>query len=333
MDHKLARICWNTRHWQRPSGPQGKTKHADSYEFLNGYGHEEWLFDIDKAIDGYHYGYVQAVGAHHERYIGMTFDLSLYSIDSETRKRWWIGTIKGVEVVDSAESATVYQTYLQNGWLEQMKAQVREVDGNVKAFEKFMSPENFAVIKYKIINLRLLDEPLEFDHRDVAVKSDYYNLKSYVGEPRFTTSLDDDFSPGHTPRKTGKRAAYSLQEIELSALHNQIQSGLQASLAGKYDGMVRTEYRLNGGGSVDIAVKDKHTGRFALYEIKTAISLSLCVREALGQLLEYRHRFGAVKVSKVVIVSVHPTNDEIESYLATLRKAHAIPVYYEQWEV
>jgi hypothetical protein len=55
---KVARICWNSKMWRRPSGPNGKTKNKDTYEFQNGFGHEEWLLDTSKTIGGWKYGFL-----------------------------------------------------------------------------------------------------------------------------------------------------------------------------------------------------------------------------------------------------------------------------------
>ena len=54
---KVARLCWNTNEWRRPSGRKGKSKSSDSYEKGMGFGHKEWLLDDSKIINGYHYGY------------------------------------------------------------------------------------------------------------------------------------------------------------------------------------------------------------------------------------------------------------------------------------
>ena len=34
-------------------------------EYKYGFGHEEWLFDIAKTINGYHYGHIQAVASYY----------------------------------------------------------------------------------------------------------------------------------------------------------------------------------------------------------------------------------------------------------------------------
>lgn len=56
---KIARICYNDEGWLFPSGRKDKAVNKDSYEQKNGFGHEEWLLDFSKIIDGYHYGFLQ----------------------------------------------------------------------------------------------------------------------------------------------------------------------------------------------------------------------------------------------------------------------------------
>lgn len=110
IENKVARICWNTNSWQYPSGPSGKSKNKKAYELEVGYGHEEWLLDTSKLIDGYHYSYIQAIGQHREKYLNNAYNISLYSINSKTKDRWWLGEIKSVEVVDQKES----KKYIEN---------------------------------------------------------------------------------------------------------------------------------------------------------------------------------------------------------------------------
>ncbi|WP_261926560.1 hypothetical protein, partial [Vibrio aestuarianus] len=90
-------ICWNSNGWVTPSGRLGKSNNKDSHESQNGYAHEEWLLDTTKIIDGYHYGYIQAIGKHRDTYLDQVFDVSLYSINSDTKQRWWLGEIKNLE--------------------------------------------------------------------------------------------------------------------------------------------------------------------------------------------------------------------------------------------
>ena len=103
---------------------------------MTGYGHEEWLLDTEKTIDGYHYAYLQAIGAHRDKYIGNTFNISLYSINNTTKERWWIGEIKNVVVTTPEESKKIYKIYKQYKCLKEMASQLHDVAADVDDFRK-----------------------------------------------------------------------------------------------------------------------------------------------------------------------------------------------------
>lgn len=332
MEHKLARICWNDYCWQRPSGRDGKTKNKNSFEFHNGFGHEEWLFDTSKVIDGYHYGFIQAVAASRERLVDTPIRLSLYAIDDRTKQRWWLGAIRKIEIVDVAESRRVYDRYEELGWLEEMREELRAVDVDVgkKGFHKSVTRENFVVLKFKVDDLNLIDEPLEFKYGDPAVTSDYYNLKNFIREPVLIARSDNFiFKPGHNPPTDKKRLVYDSHERDAHNYHNHVQKELFTKLCDKYgESEVGTENNTGAGSRVDLVVRIGK--KYALYEIKTAPSLRACVREAMGQLLEYRHLIGHKSISKLVVVSPHEPDDWTENYLEFMRTIHSIPIQYEQ---
>lgn len=330
MEHKLARICWNDHCWQRPSGRDGKTKNKDAFEYRTGYGHEEWLFDTSKVIDGYHYGFIQAVAANRERLADEPFQLSLYAIDNRTKQRWWLGTICQVEVVGSEESGRVYDRYDELGWLDQMRNELRAVEVDLKDFCKNVTRANFAVLKFRVDDLELLDEPLEFKYGDPAVTSDYYNLKNFVGEPVLQARRNEFvFKAGHNPPTDKKRVVYSSHERDANNYHNHVQKELFAKLSAEYGkSEVGTENNTGAGSRVDLVVRIGK--KFALYEIKTGPSLRACVREAIGQLLEYRHVIGHARIKKLVVVSPHAPDDWTEKYLDFMREEHSLPIHYEQ---
>ncbi|WP_197686752.1 hypothetical protein [Metallibacterium scheffleri] len=184
-EEKVARICWNTNNWQYPSGKAGKVANTSSgaYETRTGYGHEEWLFDVSKLVNGFHYAYIQAIGQHREKYEGKRFNLSFYSINSAKKERYWLGAVHNVHVVSPDESKSVHSAYRKNGWLKQMYSQLDSVGADVKEF-KGIEPEDFCCIKFRPRDMHLLEEPMFFLFGDSAITSDYYNLKNKTGNPR-----------------------------------------------------------------------------------------------------------------------------------------------------
>ncbi len=329
---KIARICWNTEGWRKPSGRAGKSKNKKTYEYRVGYGHEEWLLDTTKLIGGWHYAYLQPIGLHRAKYIGMTFNISLYSINEETRGRWWIGRINDITVTTPEESRKAYIAYKKNGWLREMEDQLQNVGADVQDFRR-LKPENFAVVKFRPVSLELLDTPMEFSREDPAVSSNYYILLNQKQQPKLLLSdTSFTFVPGHSEKKGQTKSTYEKHSVPVDLVHNQMQTKIYRHLVKKHGrDNVGTEVDAGyGSQSIDIVVKE-NSESFTFYEIKTSYSARLCVREALAQLLEYAYYPNNVNARRLVVVSPNIVTNEVQSYLSNLRDRFKIPIYYQRF--
>lgn len=329
-EKKLARICWNSNNWQKPSGKYGKSKNPYVNEMIVGYGHEEWLLDLEKIIDGFHYAYLQAIGAHREKYIGKVFDISLYSIDCYTKIRWWIGEIKNVHIIPEEESIKVLSIYKKKGWYAEMMEQLKDVDADFRDFQN-IHPEYFASIKFRIKDINLLDTPLQFSSNDDAVTSDYYNLKNFVSTPRLSLPNKFSFKSGHSQKGEKAIANYEAHKKTIDLFHNRIQEKVYNQLCSVYKKQnVGTEVSVNGDSKIDLVVKNNRS--FTFYEIKTSNSLLKCIREAIPQLLEYAYFPNTINASKLVIISHNRMTTDAEIYLKHLRKKFNLPIFYQHFD-
>lgn len=330
---KLSRICWNSNDWKKPSGFEGKSKNRDSYEYQYGFGHEEWIFDTTKIIDGYHYAYLQSIANHGDR--NAVYDISLYTIKSERSKkvRYWLGEISGVETVDAEESERVLKIYKQNGWYEEMKAQLGAVGAQADELDN-ISTDYFFVIRFKPENLILMT-PFSFSHLDPAVPSNYYNLINYISTPGFDGQQRlFEFTPGNSAKKREGYRAGNENGRTINYIHNIIQEGVYAELCLEYGANnVGTELHTGYDSRIDLVVKTDKAS-FHFYEIKTGTSVRSCIREALGQIIEYVHfREHPISVNKMFVVgSYSPNADEIK-YIKKIREEYLIPVYYQQFDI
>jgi hypothetical protein len=66
------------------------------------------------------------------------------------------------------------------------------------------------------------------------------------------------------------------------------------------------------------------------YEVKVLPTLRACIREALGQLLEYAHWPDKNLAVELVIVSHYTSSPETAAYLAKLGKAYGLQISYLQ---
>jgi hypothetical protein len=86
--HKLARISYNSSEWRKPTGEAQKYEAPGTYNYQNGFGHEDWLFRSDWLLDGWRYAFIQGVNKARLKYLNQPIDLTLYTIDSEKRCRF-----------------------------------------------------------------------------------------------------------------------------------------------------------------------------------------------------------------------------------------------------
>lgn len=330
--NKIARICWNTEGWQKPSGPLGKSKSEKTYEGENGFGHEEWLLDTTKLIDGWHYSYLQPVALYRQKYIDQMFNISLYSINNETKKYWWIGRIKDVKVISKKESRKIYSIYKKNGWLKEMKGQLHDAGVDIEEFNNIKS-QDFAVIKYRVKSMQILDPPQEFSSNDSAVPAKYYILLNKRKTPTLrTTTKKFSFSPGHKDKKNSAKSKYETQSTEIDLIQNRIQKNIFRQLVKVYGKRnVGTEQDTGFGSLVDLVVRDIDK-KFIFFEIKTSYSVKLCIREALSQLLEYAFFPNVNNAKKLIIVSPNEITPDSKKYMRSIRKRFKIPIYYQKYD-
>jgi hypothetical protein len=85
------------------------------------------------------------------------------------------------------------------------------------------------------------------------------------------------------------------------------------------------------GTSVDVAVKDGES--YTYYELKTGLSAQSCIREAIGQLIEYSFWPGAQRADRLVVVGEPAYDAEARAYIKKLRKDFSLPIEYRQFDI
>lgn len=117
--------------------------------------------------------------------------------------------------------------------------------------------------------------------------------------------------------------------IEVALRHNELQRALDGCLRESFGANnVASEHRLDIGVRVDAAALTPEGMHF--YEIKVAADAQSCIREAIGQLLEYSYLGDDGRAVRLFVVGEGEPNDAARSYLETLRKRLSVPVWYQQ---
>lgn len=337
-EKRIARLCWNDNGWVKPSGRDGKSRDKNSHEARFGYGHEEWLFDAGKLIDGYRYGFLEPVRKQHQAFENKSYDVWLYTINGITKKRYWVGEITNVGVIDEIEARRIEQMYLQKGWIKEMEAQIKASDKNAKGFSNWKGL-NLINVRFKPVDAKLHEYiPLDPEHP----------IKNYR---RYTfAELTEDFIVGTfnkdsfdltnpTPVEhsgTTVKTTFHLREpkaIEITYLHEAISKRLTQELIVRYgESNVFREKRAGyGGNKIDIVVK--HNDSLYFYEIKTYPSLRSSIRDAFGQLIEYCHWTNQTKAKKLIVVTQPCYGlDDAKIYFKHLRETYNLPIFYQSYD-
>lgn len=314
---KIARICWNTNDWKCPSGIEGKSKDKQSYERINGFGHEEWLLDFTKILpDGYHYGFLQAMNVKSDIHELSQYDIHLFTI-TPTSQKAYIGCLYNAQGVTLEQSQEVYDYYKSKGWIKEMKQEIRSCGGKVEDFyPKWMFNVRF---RFKDARINYSNQPL-IDPKSIGNR---YNLMNKIAPFHFLKEGDDvrHLNTDTFSRKTNGK------EISINPLHKKIQNAVVRLLAAQYTHLALEAEDPVMGQRIDIKGKLKDADEWHYFEIKT-YSAKRSIREALGQILEYAHYPSARRASNLYIIGPEKPDDMDIEYLKTLRNTYHLPIWF-----
>lgn len=149
-------------------------------------------------------------------------------------------------------------------------------------------------------------------------------------ESLITKEEIDQFFFTRQPRSLIISREYSTVEREtnIDVRHSEIQLKLKELLEKEYGLENVSIENPCGGNRIDAVVRQK-TG-FIFYEIKTASNPRSCIRQALGQILDYAYWPGKKKANQMVIVGEYPLTENGKRYLAFLNKEFSLPISYLQ---
>jgi hypothetical protein len=134
---------------------------------------------------------------------------------------------------------------------------------------------------------------------------------------------------GRPERQTFASATLPERHLDINLRHNALQASLVNELIDEFgEGAVGWEEPAPGGGMIDVMVM--LPARTILYEIKTAATARGCIREALGQLLDYGFWSGASATTHLCVVGEPEPDASTEQYLERLSMNFPAPISYRQ---
>jgi hypothetical protein len=152
---------------------------------------------------------------------------------------------------------------------------------------------------------------------------------------RATEVVTDEFlfDPSLKQLPRSKKFSLTEKEVSVDVRHSLLQDKLVEGLRRQYgDDHVGIENTFSESGNrVDVALND--SGTITFFEIKVASSARLCIRQAMGQLLDYAFWGGKKQADKVVAVGEHKLDKDGQNYISLLRDAFRLPIEYMQVQV
>lgn len=338
--NKYCRICWNTKKWQHPTG-EARLRETGSYVALNGFGHEEWLFNFNWLLQGYdpsdksryRYGHLQPIGKFLSAFQRQTFDVLLYTYTLfPDTKPFIVARIDRLYVPDDHELKWARQQMVVKNWLSTMRQQLEGLHIDSSPLLR-PSPSALANVRFLPRNVTFYDPWLEVagEHKTRKIYR-YHPLNWDDGFPP-VTSVPSLVKPPDRPeldedprRSEAQRTRAAIEGTTYDLRHVQLQNRLYRKLRSQH-GANAVRYE---DGFVDLVVNDK--GTITYIEVKMEQTAKRCIRLALGQLLEYSHYPDKAEAHRLLVVGEAPPTDSDTIYLTHIRGLYGLPIYYACWD-
>ena len=140
------------------------------------------------------------------------------------------------------------------------------------------------------------------------------------------------FKSGFSKRKSNSKLSHKEHQLDIRLRHNDLQYALCVELANEYGKQNIAEEVPNGaGGFIDVV--RRIDSNFVFYEIKTSASPRSCIREAIGQLLEYSYWPNTVEPKEIIVVGPNALDPDGVEYLNKLRDSFSLPIEYKHVEL
>ncbi|CAG9268295.1 conserved hypothetical protein [Paraburkholderia unamae] len=137
------------------------------------------------------------------------------------------------------------------------------------------------------------------------------------------------FRAGNRAKSSWADASLPERQLSIELRHNALQATLYSELCAEYgQENIGTEIRNGSGGRIDAVARTAEG--YIFFEIKVGRSLQSCIREAIGQLLEYSYWPGAQSAIELVIAGEAALDKDSDRYFETLKNSLNLPISYRQ---
>lgn len=319
-----CRICWNSEGWTRPTGEAARYESKGTYAVSNGFGHEEWLLDFTKLVDGWHYAFLQPVNKSCKGRGGEKLNLVLYTRSPE-KQQLYVGRLRDCEVLTSEKAEIALAEYLRSGWLDEMVSQVNSAGGTGSLIRQPRPPVVYLFnVRFRPWQFEPFDPPREAEPNDpIRRPPNRYQLERMEESVLPKRRRLGSRAGTRQHKRTGKAQRKGHPDTVYDLAHNRLQNRLLDLLADKYGKNVVMEEDW-----VDVRVDCRDL--LAYIEVKSKPFPRLAIREALGQLLHYAWFYPPKtgRTPRLVVAAPAKVTPEAEEFLRWLKDRFRIGIEY-----
>jgi hypothetical protein len=334
-EKRLMRLVWNDNNWQVPMERywnkkwQGRKDKGHHQQY--GFGFEEWLFNNRYLIDGYRYGYIRGV-ASMPKDTSFINELYLYSIHPNTKQKFLIGKLSNVDVYHEVEEVEEEIVYAFESSRELMLKELGEVEADTKLMKSLELRPN---LSFKVDDAEIYQEPILLDeeaikiHRfiprviDEDLETLVESIDAEIKDPKMKFDSGNGTGSNSYSQNVGggKRNVKRTHADITNDLHDYLTQSIEYK---SFD--ISTEKTRICNNLVDCAAKNQNN--YILFEVKTANSVLACIRQALGQIIEYALLDTSLDIKKLIIIGpVIPSENDLK-YFQNLKEKLKLPLQY-----
>jgi hypothetical protein len=324
----LVRLSFNSGGWKKPTGEAKRYEAPSTFNHINGFGYEDWLFRTDWHLDGWHYGFIQAFNNAAKKYRQLALDVTLFTIEPDKRRRC-VADIFGLEVLDGDDAQAALKAYREAGWFNLMREEVEDIKGDANVLNSETWAPNILNVRFRPENVRYSPPNDFFTAGDWLSRR--WRYKPYAltdgDRQRIARALwsrrgEEHATVGRTTLRRGCAPVF------VDPIHKKMAVALEKELKKEYPAcriMHEEDY-------VDLSVETN--AGLVFFELKSDLSARMVIRQALGQILEYAFFLPQKQeIQQLVIVGRSDLTNEERRYFDRLKKFFPIPIGYRKVSV
>lgn len=338
MLQMLYRLTWNSRGWRLPTANS-----ADGgYPSETGFGHEEWNFAIEDALDGFVYGYLYYDEPSSDvlKKSNGIFDIGFWSMHPDTHDKLLVGAYKKASLVSDSEMSKVHSVFKKKGIIGRraeelvsvlpsmpLEKAIKEIDDSLsKPYIKWKCPIDAVEVYEPMIPL-----PATINEKRIGA---YFTRPTFVD---YSSILIQHISEEKINKKNNENADDTIRTSPLAedAYYRESARNLRTilprhnKLSNKFCSWLKSinaDKITQEKSQVDVSFLYNKKSYLSELKICYGVGTTKAIREALGQLFEYNyHSLRIPKDVWLIVLDNIPSTKDIE-YVKRIVNVHSLPI-------